>query len=398
VTLDLVKVSRQVQHMGEQLRDSRTDRLARLDRARWLFRELAPQWGDLAEQARKSLIAAAAPREPLDAVHPRPPVPPAYEVLATDGSTIEPDRHGPAMCALVNVGRVRIRYGVDPSAALDSEPRLYFRSNELYLSQGGGARRLLSERLLDARRSVAEMAALAELGRKPANDLPRVALADGLLTIWRQDWAEADASAMEDELRRALDAIADSHLPLAAYVSNPHSHWVTDLLRQAAGCQAGPLSCLAGCQSGNSIGVDSASPPENPCALEGLVDVQLFEHLGIGTRSGVFEMVGRDQDRYGVRNRSNFFYLHVGSEVTRVEIPRWVAEDPLALDLVHAIICDQAERGQGYPTALARAHEQAVLTGQDRRAFEQLVIETLQRAGQRTGLSEKRISKNVRAV
>lgn len=196
MTLDLAKVSPQVQQMTEQLRASRADRLERLDRARALFGRLSSEWQALAEDARRSSISAAAPREPLDAVHALPAVPSSYETLATDGSTIEPDRHGPAMCALVNVGRVRIRYGADPAAALDSSPRLYFRTDELYLTQGGG-RRLLSERLLDARRSVAEMAALAELGMESSTDVPRVALADGLLTIWRQDWAEADVKAEE---------------------------------------------------------------------------------------------------------------------------------------------------------------------------------------------------------
>jgi hypothetical protein len=379
MTLDLAKVSAQVQRMSEQLRDSRGERMAQLDRARALFRELAPRWEELAARARQSTTSAAAPREPLDAVYPAPPTPSSYEVLATDGSTIEPDRHGPAMCALINVGRVSIRYGSNASASLDNEPRLYFRPEELYLPQASG-RRLLSERLLDARRSVAEMAALADLGRARGDDLPRIALADGLLTIWRQDWAEADSDLLEGELRAALDTIAEEDLPLAAYVSNPHSHWVVDLLRQGAGCQAG---CV--CDGG-------------VCALDGLVDVQLYEHLRPGDRSGVFEIAGRDQDRYGARNRSNFFYLHVGSEVARVEVPRWVAEGASARDLIHSVLCDQADRGQGYPTALARAHEQAVLSGQDRRAFEQLVVEALQRAGQRTGLSEKRTSKNLRAV
>jgi hypothetical protein len=379
--------------MGEQLRDTRGERVARLDRARRLFRQLGPEWQALAESARQSPISAAAPLEPLDAVHDPGPAPPTYEVVATDGSTIEPDRHGPAMCALVNVGRVRIRYGDEPRAELTNEPRLYFRTDELYLSQGAG-RRLLSERLLDAKRSVAEMGALAELGTDGPGSTLRVALADGLLTIWRQDWAEADALAMEQELGAALDAIAEARLPLAAYVSNPHSHWVVDLLRQAAGCQTGSGGCLAGC-AGAANGTASES---TTCALDGLVDVQLFDHLGPGQRSGLFEVASRDGDRYGARNRSHFFYLNVGAEIARAEIPRWVAEDAAAVELLHAVIRDQAERGQGYPLALARAHEQAVLSGPDRRAFEQLVTEALQRAGQRAGYSEKRISKSRQAV
>src|SRR5688572_14272803 len=131
--------------MGEQLRDSRSERVARVERAHALFRRLAPDWQTLAQQARKSSVAAAAPLEALDAAHNPAPAPESYEVLATDGSTIEPDRHGPARCALVNVGRVRIRYGAESAAELSSEPRLYFRPAELYLTQGTG-RRLLSDR------------------------------------------------------------------------------------------------------------------------------------------------------------------------------------------------------------------------------------------------------------
>src|SRR5436190_12563664 len=126
MTLDLAKVSPQVRSMGEQLRDTRGERVARLDRARRLFRQLGPDWQALAESARQSPISAAAPLDALDAAHDPRPAPAAYEVVATDGSTIEPDRHGPAMCALVNVGRVRIRYGEDPAAELTNEPRLYF--------------------------------------------------------------------------------------------------------------------------------------------------------------------------------------------------------------------------------------------------------------------------------
>ncbi len=62
------------------------------------------------------------------------------------------------------------------------------------------------------------------------------------------------------------------------------------------------------------------------------------------------------------------------------------------------MVCDQIERGLGYPVALARAHEQAVLSGHDRRIFQQLVTGALARRGLSTALSEKQSSKNLRAV
>jgi hypothetical protein len=253
---------------------------------------------------------------------------------------------------------------------------------ELYVRQGE-RRVLLGERLLDAWRSVEEMSALSELGDSSGNrDVPRVALADGLLTIWRQDWAAADAETVTERFRQALDAIASRYIPLAAYVSNPHSHWVVDLLRQHAGCGS---RCAVGCQAGE-------------CALDGLLDLDLLTHLHPGDRSARFEVVGRDAERYGHENRSHFFYLHVGREIARLEVPGWVAHDEEALDLIHAVVCDQAERGLGYPVALARAHEQAVITAADRRAFRQLVVEALTRAGLSVSSSEKQLSKNMRAV
>jgi hypothetical protein len=230
------------------------------------------------------------------------------------------------------------------------------------------------------------MATLADLANGgPTDGAAQVALADGLLTIWRQDWAAADADEVTRAFREALEFIADRRLPLAAYVSNPHSHLVVDLLREAAGCGKASGQCGLACG-------------QDGCTLLGLVDVQLYEFLRPGDRSATFEVVGRDADRYGVRNRSHFCYVHTGREVARLEIPAWVAQDSEALDLIHAVVCDQSDRGLGYPVALARAHEQAVITAGDRRAVQQLVVAALASAGLRSGFSEKQTSKNLRAV
>ncbi|MBM2809313.1 MAG: hypothetical protein HW416_72 [Chloroflexi bacterium] len=385
VTLDLLRVGNQLERMGEHLRDSRDGRRARLDLARAWFQASASSWQKLADMARASGRTCAAPTEPLDTVHAAPPALPSYEVLASDGSSIEPDRHGLTICALINVGLVRLRYGDSPFAALSNEPRLYFRPEELYVEQAGG-RVLLQERLLDARRSVAEMRALGQLADEPSTiDAPRVALADGLLTIWRQDWAGAGADEVSDQLGQALDAIRGRGLPLAAYVSNPHGHLLIDTLRMAARCQYGQSGCEVECS-------------EVGCAFDGLIDLSLYDQLKPGDRSGLLQAAGRDADRHGEHNRSHFFYVHVGREVARVEVPRWVAEDNELIERVHSVVVDQATRGQGYPVALARAHEQAVISGGDRRAFQQLVAEALQRAGMSAGLSEKQASKNLRAV
>ncbi len=384
MTLDLAKVSSQIEEMGQQLLADHDVRQRQLAAARAYFQDQAPHWEALATIAHARPVGSAAPTEPLDARHECPPLPAAYEVVASDGSTVEPDRHGPALCALVNVGRVRIRYGTGASATLDSQPSLYFRERDLYVDQGG-RRVLLRERYLDAWRSIAEMAALAELAGNKDPDLPRVGLADGLLLLWGADWNASDDDILTPRFREALDRIAEQRLPLAAYVSRPTSHWIVDLLREAALCRNGADNCGLACG-------------DQGCAFARVGDAELFDTLQPSERSGLFEMTGPSADRFGEAHRAHFFYLQVGRELARVEVPAWVAQDSQALDLLHAVICDQAELGLGYPVALARAHEQAVLSGYDRRILQQLIISALTRRGFATALSEKQTSKNVRAI
>jgi hypothetical protein len=84
-------------------------------------------------------------------------------------------------------------------------------------------------------------------------------------------------------------------------------------------------------------------------------------------------------ERYG-HHLIHFFHLRVGRELARIEIPRWVAVDAQQVDLVHSLVYDQCAKGDGYPVALARAHEQAVVRSADRRAFQRLVEGSLMRA------------------
>ena len=93
-----------------------------------------------------------------------------------------------------------------------------------------------------------------------------------------------------------------------------------------------------------------------------------------------------------------FFYLNVGSEIARVEVPPWTADDPAQLDLVQAVVLDQCQKGLGYPNVLARAHDQAVVSGQDRMAFEYLRDAMQTREGVPPRASEKLHAKRIRAV
>jgi len=89
--------------------------------------------------------------------------------------------------------------------------------------------------------------------------------------------------------------------------------------------------------------------------------------------------------------RIQFFYLKVGREIARVEFPAWVGDE--YLDLLHTIVCDQCRRGMGYPVALQRAHEQAVIHEGDRRQLEALIERMLTQQSVRLGRSAKAESK-----
>jgi len=112
--------------------------------------------------------------------------------------------------------------------------------------------------------------------------------------------------------------------------------------------------------------------------VAGVQDRELFSDiLGQGERSALFiSQSSIVQKHYGV-HQVYFFYLRVDDEIARVEIPRWVAMDEELLNLVHALVLDQCQRGQGYPVALSEAHEKAVVTGADRENFWQLVESSL---------------------
>src|SRR5215211_5332399 len=114
--------------MSQRLLDRREQIRLRLYQARALFGEWAPRWEELRDLAerRERVQRLASPREPLNTATPLPPLPPDHRVVATDGSQIEPDRHGPSEYYLINIGWAVLRYGAHSEAVLASQPTLAY--------------------------------------------------------------------------------------------------------------------------------------------------------------------------------------------------------------------------------------------------------------------------------
>ena len=92
-----------------------------------------------------------------------------------------------------------------------------------------------------------------------------------------------------------------------------------------------------------------------------------------GARTTLFKSNSQITHFYPDYLKPYFFYLNVGHEIARIEIPAWIARDLASVDLIIRLILDQVDKGDGYPICLAEAHEQAVIKGPDRDFFYQLI-------------------------
>ncbi len=217
------------------------------------------------------------------------------------------------------------------------------------------------------------------LAEESTDELPTLALIDGSLILWGptiQAYPDYVRQALINQgLLPALDrlkaAAARHPLALAAYISLPRSAGVADALRLAV-CPYQPVDCDRHC--------GQLRTGQRPCdVVGGLLDRDLFTRtLAHGERSAVFMSTSSIvRDYYGAHAVA-FYYLNVGEEMARVEIPAWVAEDETLLTLSHSLILDQCRKGLGYPTAIMEAHEQAVISGTERELFRQMVEEALE--------------------
>ena len=313
---------------------------------------------------------------------PLPALSPEHAVLATDGSQIDLDRHAPLPCYLINIGRVVIRYGGSPQAQLANQPRLLLtgapaESEEEHDAEAQAHRDRLH---LDLERSVAELRGLSELAESEAGPPITLALRDGSLILWTatatryQRETDHYVRGYVDQMERLRQLGSTQPLALASFISQPGSMEVVTTLQVAA--------------SQESPGADGLA--------EGSLDRDLFSFLGAGERSEVYPSQRGIMSSYSPpENRVHFFYLNVGPEIGRVEVPAWVAQDRALLDFTHAAIYDQCRRNFGYPVALMEAHQQAVVSKGDRQAFWQMVYRRLQEEGLPALDSAKSLSKRI---
>ncbi len=279
-------------------------------------------------------------------------VPLKYRVLAVDGSQIYPDRHQSISCYLINIGTVSITYGGSSKPVeFSSIPRIFTAAMEENMA--------LSPDFVNCRRQELELIAGVEFSHnmKPADDIPSVLLFDGSFIFWH---LEAKEIGLRDLfLPRYLASLHQLYLQqilTASYISLPKSRELVNLLR------------LSFCN------FDFSQSPVADDMTNGFIDATIA-HLILkpGERTILFKNNAAISKHYLDHVRPYFFYIHVGDEIGRVEIPAYIAECEDKVSLIASIVLDQAKKGRGYPVALAESHEQAVVKGVDRDFFTQLL-------------------------
>jgi len=377
VTLELNKVMNQVDALAQEAEANVKQASRQLDQAREWLHKYANRFEEL--KARASEVGAAIPvDEPLDTHHSAPEMPERFTVIGADGSAIPPDRHSATMYYLINTASLTYRHGSGEQPVAVSIPTLGYKSQDLYEGL-----KLVAGNLLDVRRDTAEIERLADAAEAEPRDIPLVALTDGTLLLWVLE----DVS--EDQRRKKIQDYV-SHLArlraagavAGAFISRPR---YSDVL-----C----LVWLA--HLGKAASRDVIDKQTRGLADRGLFDSDLY--LAPGERSAVFVSPSPVNNQYG-EHRIGFFYVNVGNEdqteIARIEAPGWVCGDPELLNRLHGAVMAQCRLVTPYPYVLARAHELAVITTDERRQLESFIEAALLRHGVRAQPSQKALLKSL---
>jgi hypothetical protein len=360
-------MGKQAPFLDEQLRAKRAEAAA-------LLAEMSCELDTLEQLVERAaaendhLRCAAPRRECLMVTFPTPPLAECYSLLAADGSQINPDRHGSVEFGAINVGAIRMRR--DSTAGPGTAPQEFVRSqlmfhDALYTENGSP----LTDDVVALMRDMAERQELLEMARHEPP--PVVTLTDGPLELFRQGRGMPEFDKQFEKYQGVLEDLADLQVATAGYVDKPRGDLVTRLLELVPLARAGTLG---------DAGRDRP--------FRFITDESMYRQLlQPGERSAVFGIRTPSGQGFQGRLELHFFYLNVGREnrpyLSRVEIPRFVAENPALLNLLHATLVAQAHHlgPRPYPYILHRAHEIAVVSFEEHDQLEAMIVAELRRQG-----------------
>jgi hypothetical protein len=319
--------------------------------------------------------AALPSHEPVQNIYPPPPPQSEFNIFATDGSQIHPDRHASSLYFLINIGAFSLHQGSGEPPEVSKLTIIFFEDDDLYDDFGS----MVTGSVINGQRDVLELESLAILAEK-TESMPSLAVLDNGLLLWIAAQSGEPRSRVIDKLLhqylKNLSRIQKSKSSLAGFIDRPR-HW--------------NVIALLALSSTPLEDVGQLSIKSNP--FRGVIDRALYKQvLKPGYRSSLFLQRSKLNDEFkAAGHQVYFFYLHTGAgdDIVRVEIPEWVASSRVHLDTVHDLLLQQCKQTAGYPYALVRAHELAVVSYLDRDKMETLIQSRLVEQGIPISRSQK---------
>jgi len=296
-------------------------------------------------------------------------------ILAADGSQINPSRHEEVSFGLINTAIFKMRMNGNEAPQIVTETKLIEREDDSLQEK------LNNEANVGLFRDVEERRLLSrEACKIPQGELV-VALTDGPLQLYYFQEPNTTENPLVNEYYKALAEMSEKKIITAGYTDRPRSTFVIDMLRLLMN-----------------------SDPQDLRVKQTLVfDSNLFSRILLpGERSALFKLISPAVEQMPAVVQISFFYLNVGNNsrpmITRIEIPEWVSKDPAAIDLLHYSLLQQNGfiSSNPYPYALHRAHECAVVQFSEKEHVKQLIIrELLSRGVTDLEKSAKQIAKDL---
>ncbi len=296
-------------------------------------------------------------------------------IIAVDGSQIYPDRHAAVLYYLIQVGGIIFRYnGQAPTP--HSSAFLHFTEPELHDTNG----HIISSQQIGVQRTLAEMNYLAELAEKAKTESDAghiIALIDGPLLWAQQERGHRENSSLIRYLQ-ALSRIQDLGGIPVGLVERPVGQYLTNLLWAA---QLSP----------SDLDTQLTQTPLRYLNDEDVMQV----FLAPGERTVWFQRLTKANISHADKGHMIWFcYLNIGTHtrypvIARLEVPVWVAQNETWVTLLHTTLTHQAHFLDGNPYVLARAHETALVTTQDKAALDSHLQHLLWQAGLPVRVSEK---------
>jgi hypothetical protein len=369
MTLDFQQVRQQVIEIEKQAPARAQHRKNLLDEAHAILTEHNEKLDELKEKvARVALqnpsLRCAKPAEEVLGFRRACPTPPEKAcLLAVDGSQITPSRHDSVEFGLINLGAITLPYGGLGEIQENVNSQLIF-DDALYTEYGR-----LGEQSISLLRDLHERTFLANLAETLPH--PVFTFTDGPLELWFGAESRPEVDTPSEKKSRdvyiaSLEILWKAGACTAGYIDNPTSVLVLQMLEIA---QTPEVDIKRDWRGGK---------------YRMLRDVHLFAQLlEPGERSAVFALRSRPTEKYPEKIALHFFYLNVGRQekpwLARVEIPRWVAEDEIMLDHLHALLIHECTKlgTRSYPYILHRSHEIAVVKMEEKKQLEQMLSQAL---------------------